>query len=228
VALWIADSAGAIKRSDLRKVEIDADNFPAQTRANAMKPKKPIESLILNLRGQKVILDADLAELYGVPTKVFNQAVKRNAGRFPEDFIFQLTAQEWSNLKSQIATSSSEAPQTEGGAPNWSQFVTSSKRHRGAAYRPTAFTEHGAIMAATILNSPEAVAMSVFVVRAFMQMREQLVANAAILKRLAEIDRTLLEHDSALRTVWTKLQPLLAPPPEPPRKRIKGFNPHDE
>ena len=188
-----------------------------------MRPKKPIESLILNIRNQKVILDADLAELYGVPTKVFNQAVKRNTDRFPEDFIFQLTAQEWRNLKSQIATLSLEKPQTEGVVPNWSQFVTSSKRHRGAAYRPTAFTEHGAIMAATILNSPEAVAMSVFVVRAFMLMREQLAANAAILKRLAEIDKTLLEHDSALRTIWTKLQPLLAPPPEPPKRHI-GFN----
>ena len=142
--------------------------------------------------------------------------------------MFQLTAQEWSNLKSQIATSSVEASRNEHVATNWSQFVTSSKRHRGAAYRPTAFTEHGAIMAATVLNSPEAVAMSVFVVRAFMQMREQLAANVAILKRRAEIDKTLLEHDSALRAVWTKLQPLLAPPPEPPRKRIKGFNPNDE
>jgi hypothetical protein len=188
-----------------------------------MKPKKPIESLILTLRGQKIILDADLAELYGVPTKVFNQAVKRNADRFPPDFLFQLTAQEWSNLRSQIAASSLEDVQKEGVLPNWSQFVTSSKRHRGAAYRPTAFTEHGAIMAAMVLNSPEAVAMSVFVVRAFMQMRGQLAANAAILKRLAEIDRTLLEHDSALRTIWTKLQPLLAPPPEPPKRRI-GFN----
>ena len=101
-----------------------------------MKPKKPIESLILTLRGLKVILDADLAELYDVPTKVFNQAVKRNADRFPEDFMFQLTAQEWSNLKSQIATSSLETTQNEGVAPNWSQFVTSSKKHRGAAYRP--------------------------------------------------------------------------------------------
>jgi predicted component of type VI protein secretion system len=83
-------------------------------------------------------------------------------------------------------------------------------------------------MAATISNSPEAVAMSVFVVRAFLQMREQLAANAAILKRLAEIDRTLLEHDSALRAIWTKLQPLLAPLHEPPRRRIKGFNSYDE
>ena len=193
-----------------------------------MKPKKPIESLIANVRNLKVILDADLAELYGVPTKVFNQAVKRNADRFPQDFMFQLTVHEWSNLKSQIVTSSMEVLQNAMVAPNWSQFVTSSKRHRGATYRPHAFTEHGAIMAATILNSPEAVAMSVFVVRAFMQMRELQVANMTILKRLAEIDKSLLEHDTALRAIWVKLQPLLAPPPEPPRRRIKGFNPRDE
>ena len=155
-------------------------------------------------------------------TKVFNQAVKRNAERFPEDFMFQLTAAEWSNLRSQIATAYLEVPQKEGDVPNWSQIVTSSKRHRGAAYRPYAFTEHGAIMAAMILNSPAAVAMSVFVVRAFMQMREQLAANAAILQRLAEIDRTLLEHDGALREIWGQLQPLLAPPPEAPRRRM-GF-----
>jgi len=192
-----------------------------------MKPKKPIETLILNVRSQKVILDADLAELYGVPTKVFNQAVKRNAERFPQDFMFQLTAQEWSNLKSQIVTSSLEITRTEGVAPNWSQIVTSSKKHRGAAYRPRAFTEHGAIMVATVVNSPEAVAMSVFVVRAFMQMREQLAANAAILKRLAEIDKTLLEHDSSLRAIWMKLQPLLEPPPEPPKRRI-GFKADDK
>ena len=192
-----------------------------------MKPKKPIETLILNLRGQKVILDADLAELYDVPTKRLNEQVKRNADRFPEDFMFQLTAQEWSKLKSQIVTSSLEATQIEDVVPNWSQFATSSKRHRGAAYLPIAFTEHGAIMAATVLNSPEAVAMSVFVVRAFMQMREQLAANAAILKRLAEIDKTLVEHDSALRVIWTKLQPLLAPTPEPPRRRI-GFHADDK
>ena len=186
-----------------------------------MKIKRPIESLILNLRNQKVILDTDLAELYGVPTKRLNEQVKRNADRFPEDFLFQLTQQELENLKSQIATSSLATPQSEAVAPNWSQPATGS--HGGRRKLPHAFTEHGAIMAATVLNSPEAVAMSVFVVRAFMQMREHLAANAAILKRLAEIDKTLLEHDSALRSIWTKLQPLLAPPPEPPRRRI-GFN----
>jgi phage regulator Rha-like protein len=101
------------------------------------------------------------------------------------------------------------------------------KRGHNVKYLPWAFTEHGATMAAMVLNSAEAVAMSVFVVRAFIQMREQLAANAAILKRLAEIDRTLLEHDQALQTIWTKLQPLLAPPPEPPRRRI-GFRPDQE
>jgi predicted component of type VI protein secretion system len=196
-----------------------------------IQSKKPIESLILTIRDQKVMLDADLAELYGVPTKRLNEQVKRNADRFPEDFIFQLTAQEFADLKSQLVTSSMEVPKRELVMTNWSQFATSSNRHRGAAYRPTAFTEHGAIMAAMVLNSPEAVAMSVFVVRAFMQMREQLAANAAILKRLAEIDKTLLEHNSELRYIWTKLQPLLAPPPEPPEpphRRIKGFDLRDE
>jgi len=181
-----------------------------------MKPKKPIETLILSIRNQKVILAPDLADVYAVETRALNQAVKRNAERFPEDFIFQLTAGEFSALKEAGKVSG------DGRAALRSQIVIlESGRH--AKYPPFAFTEHGAIMAATVLNSPEAVAMSVFVVRAFMQMREQLAANAAILKRLAEIDKTLLEHDSALRVIWTKLQPLLAPPPEPPRRRI-GFN----
>lgn len=178
--------------------------FPSM---KSLKLKKPIESLILTIRGQKVILDADLADLYDTSTKVLNQAIKRNIDRFPEDFLFRLTEKE----KTEVVTNCDHLA-----------------RLRFSPKLPFAFTEHGAIMAATILNSPEAVAMSVFVVRAFLQMREQLAANAAILKRLAEIDRTLLEHDSALRAIWTKLQPLLAPPPEPPRRRIKGFNPRDE
>jgi len=169
-----------------------------------MKPKKPIESLVVNIRSQKVILDADLAEIYDVPTKVFNQAIKRNAERFPDDFRFRLTLAEAEEVRR-----------------SRSQFVTL-KRGQNIKYLPHAFTEHGAIMAATVLNSPEAVAMSVFVVRAFLQMREHLAANAVILKRLAEIDKTLLEHDSALRTIWTKLQPLLLPPADPPKRRI-GF-----
>ena len=129
-------------------------------------------------------------------------------------------------MKSQIVTSSWAAVPQEGFAPDGSWLAHRS--HGGRRKLPHAFTEHGAIMAATVLNSPEAIAMSVYVVRAFVQMREQLAANAAILKRLAEIDKTLLEHDSALRSIWTKLQPQLAPPPEPSRRRIQGFNPNDE
>ena len=195
-----------------------------------MKPKKPIESLIVTLRGQKVILDADLAELYDVPTKRLNEQLKRNADRFPEDFLFQLTkeeAEETQRSRSQFATlkRSQIVSASPDDSPMRSQIATASKRN--IRYRPRAFTEHGAIMAATILNSPAAVAMSVYVVRAFIQMREQIAANAQILKRLAEIDHKLLEHDEALGIIWHKLQPLLTPsPPAPPlpRKRI-GFQP---
>ena len=167
--------------------------------------KKPLENLILTIRGQKVILDADLAEIYGVPTKRLNEQLKRNAERFPDDFVFRLNPTEVAELnssRSQIATL---------------------KRGQNIKYLPHAFTEHGAIMAATILNSPEAVKMSVFVVRAFIQMREQLATNAAIFQRLAEIDKTLLEHDKSLRLIWQKIQPLLAPPPALPKPRI-GFH----
>ena len=98
-----------------------------------------------------------------------------------------------------------------------------SSRRGGRRKLPWAFTEHGCLMAATVLNSSRAVRMSLYVIRAFVRMREELAANATILKRLAEIDKSLLEHDSALRTLWQRLQPLLAPPPEPPRRRI-GFH----
>ncbi len=199
-----------------------------------MKHPKPIDSLIHTIRGQKVLLDADLAELYGVSTKAFNQAIKRNADRFPVDFRFQLTAEELATLRSQPATLGA----TENDA-NRSQIVTGSgtadslrsqivtlKTGRGQhrKFLSWAFTEHGAIMAASILNSPAAVSMSVFVVRAFVQMREEIMANADVLKRLAEIDKSLLEHDQSLQLIWQELQPLLTPPPDPPKRTI-GFHP---
>jgi hypothetical protein len=187
-----------------------------------MKPEERIDPLIASLRGQKVILDADLAELYGVPTKVLNQAVNRNGDRFPLDFMFQLTGKEWSNLKSQFVTSRLKVPRTEDNAQDLS--LVAARSHGGRRKSPFAFTEHGAIMAATILNSPQAVRMSVYVVRAFIQMREQIAANAEILKRLAEIDKTLLDHDKALQVIWSQLQPLLAPPALPRKPRI-GFEP---
>jgi len=176
-------------------------------------PIPDVQSLVLTLRSKRMLLDSDLARLYGVPTKVFNQTITRNAARFPSDFLFQLTREELANLKSQIVTSSSEAELRQ-------QFIDSD--HGGRRKLPWVFTEHGAIMAAMLLRSDRAIRMSVFVIRAFVQMRETIAANATILKGVAEIDRTLLEHDAALRAIWQELQPLLLPPPEPPKRRI-GF-----
>ena len=168
------------------------------------------------------MLAADLARVYGVDTRTLNQAVKRNAKRFPGDFVFQLTHEEFESLRSQNAILADGRTASGLSATNLkSQSVISSW---GGARRslPYAFTEHGAIMAAMVLNSRQAVAMSVYVVRAFTRMREQLTANAIILKRLAEIDKALLQHDSALRDIYRKLLPLLQPPPTPPKRRI-GF-----
>ena len=151
------------------------------------------------------ILDNDLASLYKVPTKALNQAVRRNREKFPEDLLFQLTWEEAALLPSLR-----------------SQFVTL-KRGRHLKYRPFAFTEHGALMAATVLSSPRAVAMSLYLIRAFVKMREDRAANAAILKWLAEIDKTLLLHDPGLRDIYQKLRPLLEPPPAPPKPEI-GFH----
>jgi ORF6N domain len=169
---------------------------------------------IFQMRGKAVVLDSDLAAVYGVGTKVFNQAIKRNAARFPDDFLFRLTAEEWTDLRSQIATLKTQNLR--------SQSVTSSP-HGGRRYAPIAFSEHGAIMAATILNSPRAVTMSVYVVRAFVCLRNELLANTTLEKRLAHIEKTLLAHDGSLRDLYQKIRPLLLPPPDPPRRRI-GFH----
>ena len=166
-----------------------------------MKQLKPLESMILTIRERKVIIDADLAALYDVPTKALNQAVRRNEDRFPRDFVFRLTAKE----RLEVVTHCDHLA-----------------RLKFSRTLPMAFTEHGAIMAATVLNSPQAVAMSVFVVRAFVRLREHVVANQAILKRLAEIDRTLLQHDSSLLDLYEKLLPLLQPPTARPKRHI-GF-----
>jgi hypothetical protein len=177
---------------------------------------EPLDPLIFVVRGQRVIFDNDLARLYGVSTKALNQAVKRNAARFPLDFAFQLNALELGRLR----TSSKNKAEYQ--SWRWSQLVTTSQRYRREGFHPWAFTEHGALMAANILRSERAVQMSIFITRAFVRLREHAVANAAILKRLAEIDKTLLEHDAALRDVYRKLQPLLVPAAEPAKRRI-GF-----
>jgi len=167
-----------------------------------------IGSLILTIRGQKVILDSDLARIYGVPTKVLNQAVKRNLHRFPDDFLFQLTWNELENLKS--------------------QFVTSSL-HGGRRKLPYAFMENGAIMAANVLNSPEAVRMSVFVVRAFVQMRDLLGGTKELARQLADLEKKLTArldvHETVIVDVLRRVMEILdppPPPPEPPKRRI-GF-----
>ena len=158
-----------------------------------------LEPLIVTVHGHRVVLDADLARLYEVSTKALNQAVKRNSSRFPADFAFQLEVSEFERLRSQFVTSKTQAADSKGEIHRWSQTVTTSERRGGTRIPPWAFTEHGALMAANVLRSGRAVQMSVFVVRAFVRLREHVAANTAILKRLAEIDKTLLQHDEARR-----------------------------
>lgn len=190
---------------------------------------------IFTIRGQKVVLDTDLAWIYGVQAKRLNEQVKRNRNRFPEDFVFQLTAEEVAAVKSRCAAAEQEDGMRSRNmtGSNGSQIAPGStwlrsqsatlKRGQHRKYLPYAFTEHGAIMAATVLNSPRAVEMSVFVVRAFVKMREQLLATATLAKRLAEVEKDLLNHDAALRDLYQKIRPLLLPAPAPERKPV-GFS----
>jgi hypothetical protein len=180
-----------------------------------------VEPLIFTIRGHRVVLDTDLAHVYGATTKTFNQAFKRNQHRFPADFAFQLTPAEMDNLRSQFVTSSLQATDSPGN--NRSQIVTTS--HGGRRYLPWAFTEHGALMAANILRSERAVQMSVFVVRAFIRLREQLATNTAVVTRLADIEKRLLRHDQELLDLYLKLH-ALQEPADPPKRRI-GFHRDD-
>ena len=141
-----------------------------------------IADRILLIRGQRVLIDADLAAMYGVPTKRFNEQVRRNLERFPPDFSFILEDQDFAILRSQIATSS---------------FATG--RHGGRRHLPRVITEHGAIMAAAILNSPRAIQMSVYVVRAFVKLRKTLAANSAMLRRLEAVERSIAALDAETR-----------------------------
>jgi phage regulator Rha-like protein len=163
------------------------------------KTQPAVEARILFLRHQRVILDADIAELYGVPVKRLNEQVKRNQERFPSDFMFQLNQKEHDILRSQNATSS------------W--------KHGGRRYRPFAFTEHGAIMAATVLNSERAVQMSVFVVRAFVRLREMLATNRRLAGKIYELENRLDSQDSTLMDLIAAIKDLTNPEP---RVRI-GF-----
>lgn len=186
----------------------------------AKKAPDPVLPKIYAVRRQKVVLDADLAKLYGVPTKRLNEAVTRSASRFPPDFCFTVTQEEFAILRSQIATLSAGVKAAAG-----SDVGNESGGHgKHRKYLPRVFTEHGALMAANVLRSEQAVQMSLYLIRAFVALREQLVSNLSTLRRLSEIDKKLLEHDVVLREVLERLQPLLNPPPAP-KKPLIGFHP---
>ena len=166
------------------------------------KGAEALAGLVRWVRGERVMLDADLAQLYGVTTKALKQAVKRNPRRFPSEFVLTIEEKEFAILRSQSVTSSS----------GWG----------GSRYGRMAFTEHGALMLASVLNSDRAIAMSIYVIKAFVKMREELIVNETVLSRLAEIDKTLLMHDEGLRDLYQKLIPLLEPEPEREKRKI-GF-----
>jgi hypothetical protein len=192
-----------------------------------------IDSAILVVRGQRVLQDSELAALYGVSTKRFNQQVRRNRKRFPADFMFQLTAEETSSLRSQIATLKTSRDEH----PKYSPYVEETRylrsqiatlnagRGRHRKYLPYVFTEHGAIMAATILNSPRAIEMSVYVVRAFVQLREMLASNKELARRFAQLetrlDKKLTIHDEAIAAILSAIRQLMHPPV--PKRRPIGF-----
>jgi len=169
----------------------------------AIAPEQGIESKIHWIRGQRVMLDADLAVIYGVPTKRLKEQYKRNLERFPSDFAFQLTREEFVNLRSQIATS---------------------RAHGGVRYLPIAFTEHGAIMLASVLKSRCAVDMSVFVVRAFVRMREMLRGNRQLAAKLNELEARVSEHDGVLADLVAAIRQLLNPPADDKDRREIGFH----
>jgi phage regulator Rha-like protein len=176
---------------------------------NKKKKRSPVLPPIHTVQRQKVVLDSDLARLYGVQPKRLNEAVRRNRARFPDDFCFVLTAKEFEGLSAPLAAGSREDT---GVLRSQIATIETDGRGRHSKYLPRVFTEHGALMAANILRSEKAVEMSLYLVRAFVQMRDAILANVGILKRLAEIDRKLIEHDSVLREVVEHLQPLLNAP----------------
>ncbi|HNV46552.1 MAG TPA: ORF6N domain-containing protein [Spirochaetota bacterium] len=158
-----------------------------------------IQEKIRVVRGEKVMLDCDLARLYGVETKRLNEQVKRNSGRFPERFMFQLTQDEFDILRSQFATSS------------WG----------GTRKPPFAFTEHGALMVSTVLNSAQAISMSIYIIEAFVKMRSLVMSHAEILKRLDELEKNVGRHDRSLAQIINAIRQLM-PTTEMPKKKI-GF-----
>ena len=167
-------------------------------------PDAAITGRVHHIRGQKVMLDRDLAELYGVQVKALKQAVRRNMERFPEDFMFELTLEEDRALRSQLVTL---------------------KQGEHAKYRPFAFTEHGILMLANVLRSEQAIAVSIHIIRVFTRMREVLLSHREILQKLEQLEGRLTGHDEEIQAIFDHLTELVSPM-EQARKPI-GFKPHE-
>ncbi len=171
----------------------------ATTEATGLILAERVIQLILLIRGHRVILDSELAAMYGVPTKVLNQAVKRNPGRFPDDFMFRLTPDEWANLRSQSVTSSSD--------------------HGGRRHYPYAFTEQGVAMLSSVLNSERAVQVNVQIMRTFVRLRQMLTTHADLARKVAELER---KYDKQFSVVFDAIRQLMSEP-EPKRKPPIGY-----
>jgi ORF6N domain len=184
-------------------------------------PAEQIALRIRHFRGEKVLLDFDLAALYDVETRILNQAVRRNADRFPADFMFQLTSEEAEKL-SQVVTPSVAGHDVS----NSSQIVMSSGKHRGKRYRPYAFTEQGVAMLSSVLNSESAVKMNIAIMRTFVRLRRALEANRELARKFSELERRIDTHDSEIAAILEAIRQLMAPPAKP--RREIGFHVREE
>jgi len=185
-------------------------NTPAAPHSNTPLSIGDIAQRIHLIRGQRVVLDADLAAFYGETTKRFNQQVNRNLARFPPGFMFQLDEQEFANLRLQFATSSLKSG------------------HGGRRYAPLAFTEHGAIMASMVLNSPRATELSVYVVQAFVELRGMLASNRELATKVHTLERKVSVHERNIAELVDSMAELLAAPPPPPKRSIGFITPEDK
>lgn len=169
-------------------------------------PDERIEQRIYLIRGQKVMLDRDLAKLYGVSTKALNQAVRRHQKRFPEDFMFQLSWEEariwWSHVMSERLRS----------------HIVTLKRGQHIKFRPRAFTEHGILMLSSVLNSEWAIQVNIAIMRAFVKLRQTLALHKELAKKLAELERNVIHHDAQIQSIFDAIRSLTAPPAKPQRK----------
>jgi len=179
-------------------------------------PADQIASRIRNFRGEKVLLDFDLAALYGVETRVLNQAVKRNADRFPSDFRFQLSVEETEMISQRVTSSAGQT------VSDSSQIVMSPGKHRGKRYRPYAFTEQGVAMLSSALNSERAIKVNIAIMRAFVKLRQILDTNREFAKKFSELEQRVGKHDEEIDAILEAIRQLMAPPGRP--RREIGFH----